>query len=52
MAQRNVDGLGLLRAEFMMAEIGVHPKRIIATGKQKQYINKLARDINKFCKNC
>jgi len=50
-SKRNVDGVGLLRAEFMMAEIGVHPKRIIATGKQKQYINKLSKDIGKFCKN-
>jgi phosphoenolpyruvate synthase (EC 2.7.9.2) len=28
-AQRNVDGVGLLRAEFMIAQIGVHPKKII-----------------------
>ncbi len=50
-SKRNVDGVGLLRAEFMMAEIGIHPKRIIATGKQKQYISKLSQDISKFCKN-
>lgn len=47
---RNVDGVGLLRAEFMMAEIGVHPKRIIATGKQREYVNKLSKDIGTFAK--
>ncbi|MDP3994527.1 MAG: phosphoenolpyruvate synthase, partial [bacterium] len=26
-AKKNVDGVGLLRAEFMMAEIGVHPRK-------------------------
>lgn len=50
-SKRNVDGIGLLRAEFMMAEIGIHPKRIITTGKQKEYINKLASSIGTFCKN-
>ena len=50
-SKRNVDGIGLLRAEFMMAEIGIHPKRIIATNKQKEYINKLASSISTFCKN-
>lgn len=50
-SKRNVDGIGLLRAEFMMAEIGIHPKRIIATNKQKDYVNKLASSIGTFCKN-
>lgn len=49
-AARNVDGVGLLRAEFMIAGIGVHPKKIIADGKQKEYIEKLAHDMAKFCK--
>lgn len=48
-AKRNVDGIGLLRAEFMMANIGVHPKHMIAEGKQKQFINQLAEDLAKFC---
>lgn len=48
-SQRPVDGIGLLRAEFMMANIGIHPKKIIAEGKQKVFINKLAADIAKFC---
>lgn len=49
-SQKNVDGVGLLRAEFMLAEIGVHPKRMIAEGKQKEFINCLAEKIAEFCK--
>ena len=51
LAQRNVDGIGLLRAEFMMANIGTHPKYIIAQGKQKEFITELAKNIVEFCKN-
>ncbi|MFA6185191.1 MAG: phosphoenolpyruvate synthase [Candidatus Shapirobacteria bacterium] len=50
-SKRNVDGIGLLRAEFMLANIGIHPKRIIAEGKEKAYINKLAKEMVKFCKS-
>ena len=50
MAAKNVDGVGLLRAEFMIANIGVHPKKMIAEGKSHEYINKLAHDIGIFCK--
>ena len=49
-AQKNTDGIGLLRAEFMMANIGIHPKKIIADHKEKIFINKLAKDLVKFCK--
>ncbi|TSC87626.1 MAG: pyruvate, water dikinase [Microgenomates group bacterium Gr01-1014_16] len=48
-AAKNVDGVGLLRAEFMIAGLGTHPKKIIADGKQTDYIRKLASDITKFC---
>ena len=48
-AKRNVDGIGLLRAEFMMAGIGVHPKKMIKDGKKHEFIEKLASDIAKFC---
>lgn len=51
MATRNVDGVGLLRAEFMIANIGIHPKRIISQGKQKSYINQLASGLKVFCQN-
>jgi pyruvate,water dikinase len=50
-AQRNVDGIGLLRAEFMMANIGTHPKYIIAQGKQKEFIAQLAKNMVEFCKS-
>jgi len=49
-AQKNCDGVGLLRAEFMIANIGIHPKKIIADHKEKLYINTLAKDMLKFCK--
>jgi pyruvate,water dikinase len=48
-AKRNVDGVGLLRAEFMMAGIGVHPKKMIRDGKKQQFIERLAADLDKFC---
>jgi len=48
-AARNVDGIGLLRAEFMLANLGVHPKKVIADGKQAAYIRSLAADMAKFC---
>lgn len=50
-AAKNVDGVGLLRAEFMIANIGIHPKKIISEGKQSVYIKKLANDLLKFCKS-
>jgi pyruvate,water dikinase len=50
-AKENVDGVGLLRAEFMIANIGIHPKEAIKKKKQKDFINKLAADMAIFCKN-
>lgn len=49
-AKRQVDGIGLLRAEFMMADIGVHPKQMIRDGKRKEYVEKLAEGIATFAK--
>jgi len=49
-AKRNVDGIGLLRAEFMIANIGIHPKRIISTHQEKKYIGELAEGMIKFAK--
>ncbi len=48
-ATRNVDGVGLLRAEFMMAQLGTHPKKIIKDKKQKDFINKISDDISQIC---
>jgi len=47
-AQGNADGVGLLRAEFMMAQIGIHPKKMIHDGKEKVFIEKLATGLAKF----
>jgi pyruvate,water dikinase len=46
----NVDGIGLLRAEFMIANIGMHPKEAIKNKKQDIFVDKLTSDIKKFCK--
>ncbi|MFA6008159.1 MAG: putative PEP-binding protein, partial [Candidatus Shapirobacteria bacterium] len=50
-SKRYIDGVGLLRAEFMMANIGTHPKHMIQEGRQKEYIEKLASGMAEFCKN-
>ncbi|MFC1726960.1 phosphoenolpyruvate synthase [Patescibacteria group bacterium] len=50
-SKMNVEGVGLLRAEFMMAEIGVHPKKAIKDKKSKEYINKLAEGMATFCQH-
>ena len=47
-AKMDVDGVGLLRAEFMMANIGVHPKKVIAEKKEKEFIKRLTSDLLKF----
>lgn len=49
-AKRNVDGVGLLRAEFMMAGIGIHPKKLIHDGKSQIFVDKLAEGIGQICK--
>ncbi len=49
-AKMHVDGVGLLRAEFMIADIGVHPKETIKRKKQEEFITKLTRDLRSFCR--
>ena len=46
----NVDGVGLLRAEFMIGEIGIHPKEAIKNKAQDKFIDKLADGLETFCK--
>jgi len=48
-SKMHADGVGLLRAEFMIADIGVHPKKLIADGKQKLFVDTLAAHIETFC---
>jgi pyruvate,water dikinase len=47
----NVDGVGLLRAEFMIANIGIHPKEAIKRKEQGAFIEKLVHDLEIFCRN-
>ena len=49
-SKENVEGVGLLRAEFMIANIGIHPKEAIKQKKQDKFINELAKDLTTFCK--
>lgn len=47
-SELDVDGVGLLRAEFMIAEIGVHPKEFVKRKKEHVFINRLTHDLHKF----
>ncbi len=49
-AARHVDGVGLLRAEFMIAQIGGHPRYMLHEGKGEQFMEMLARGISTFTK--
>lgn len=48
MAKRNVDGIGLLRAEFMIAQIGTHPRKFIKDGKSHEFIKQLEEGLLQF----
>ncbi len=46
-----VDGVGLLRAEFIISEhIGVHPRKLLKEGKRQYFIDKLAEGLEEFCR--
>ncbi|MEM2947900.1 MAG: phosphoenolpyruvate synthase [Candidatus Anstonellales archaeon] len=47
-AKLPVDGVGLLRAEFMIAGIGEHPKKMLEEGREQEFIDKLADGMRKF----
>ncbi len=49
-ASEPVDGVGLLRAEFMIAGIGTHPKKLIAAKKEEEFISKLTEGLVTFCR--
>jgi len=49
-AKRHVDGVGLLRAEFIVAQIGTHPRQFIEEGHPEEYTRKLAEGISEFCR--
>lgn len=46
-----VDGVGLLRAEFLLTDAlgGEHPRRLISEGRQEEFITRLARALTTIC---
>ena len=42
------DGVGLLRAEFMIAGMGEHPRKMLEEGREQEFIDRLADDLRKF----
>lgn len=48
-SKMNADGVGLLRAEFMIADIGTHPKKLIADRQEHVFIDTLAEKLGIFC---
>ena len=49
-AHRDVDGVGLLRAEFIAAELNIHPSALIKEGRGQEFIDKFANDIAKVAR--
>ena len=47
---RHVDGVGLLRAEFIIAQIGEHPRYMIHQGRGKVFVDKLTDGVTTFAK--
>ncbi len=48
-SKMDVDGIGLLRAEFMIADIGIHPKEAIKRHTQGQFVDKMVKKLSEFC---
>ncbi|MBI4233672.1 MAG: phosphoenolpyruvate synthase [Chloroflexi bacterium] len=49
-AQRHVDGVGLLRAEFIVAHIGDHPRYMLESERGQEWTDNLADGMEKFAK--
>lgn len=49
-AKKNVDGVGLLRAEFMIAQIGEHPRKFIKEKREEEFIKKMEDGLLIFAK--
>jgi len=49
-AARDVDGVGLLRAEFMIAEIGEHPRYMLKEGRGEEFTSRLAQGLTTFAR--
>lgn len=42
------DGVGLLRAEFMVADMGEHPRRMYDEGREEEFVEALAEGMRRF----
>ena len=49
-AQRDVDGVGLLRAEFIIAHLGEHPRHMIDEGRGQDFVDTLTEGVLKFAR--
>jgi len=49
-AAHHVDGVGLLRAEFMIADIGEHPRYMLSQNRGGEFMDKLAQGLTTFAK--
>jgi pyruvate,water dikinase len=49
-AREDVDGVGLLRAEFMVIDAcdGIHPRQLIEDGKSNQFVDAMVRKLRIF----
>lgn len=47
-ASRNIDGIGLLRAEFIAAQNNEHPCYMIEQGRGQEYVDKLSAGLTVF----
>jgi pyruvate,water dikinase len=49
-AARPVDGVGLLRAEFMLLSAfqGVHPRRLIEQGRSEEFVERMVEQLRRF----
>jgi len=47
-SQKPVDGVGLLRAEFMIAEMGEHPRKMLEEKRGEEFVEKLSNGLLTF----
>lgn len=47
-SQKPVDGVGLLRAEFMIAEMGEHPRKMLEEERGEEFVEKLSNGLLTF----
>jgi len=49
-SSRHVNGVGLLRAEFIIAQIGEHPRYMISQGREQEFVERLAEGVTTFAR--